>query len=215
MRRVDDDTDDERDRDQRESDQEKTQERDLNKNDQKNTQSKKGVPESTATALDGLDLFEDNAGRPSEPLNQNDPSLSNIPHMASDGCNFRSYQGVAEDDLGKNLTAEEIKDAVDILKKTPDRYNPSRMVIDEEMKVNNPDQVMNDAYDRLGSPDTTATAGWGGNGRSPDYMNQEGITDNDHEHHVLVDGNGNLVNDPYSPDLHLRDTTTTNIWINR
>ena len=171
------------------------------------------VPDSTSEVLGDLDLFEDGAGRPTEPLDQNDPALSGIDNMASSGCNFRSYQGVAESETGLNLTADEIAQAVNDLQSTPNLANPNEMAVGSDMTVNNPDQVMNDAFDRLGAGDTTATAGWGGNGRDPDYQNQLGTTANNNDHHRLLDSGGNLLNDPYSPDLPLTNTSTVNIWI--
>ena len=62
--------------------------------------------------------------------------------MAASGCYFRSCQAVAERETGQALTAEQITAAVRALQ-------ASGAVL-PNMKVENPDAVINDAFARLG-----------------------------------------------------------------
>jgi hypothetical protein len=162
----------------------------------------------------GLSANENPQQRPASSLAQNDPALADIPHMALEGCNFRTYQSVAEFETGLFLTADEIRDSVKVLQSTPNRANPSQMAVDGDLRVNNPDQVVNDAFARLGSPNITGTAGYGQeNNQAPDYYQQWGTTPRGGRHSVLLDSNGSLLNDPFYPDINLTNTSQTPIYL--
>jgi RHS repeat-associated protein len=152
--------------------------------------------------------------RPVTPIAQNDPLLSGIPKMSEYGCVFRTYQGVAENYTGLNLTAGEIVESVKTLQSTPNIANPTQMVVDKEMKVNNPDQVINNAFEILGQSGTTATVNWGAEKeQTPDYYRQVGTTPLGNEHSVLLDSNKNLITDPYDPNIPLTDTQAMPVYI--
>jgi len=160
------------------------------------------------------EMAESYGGRPETPYQQNDPELNDIQNMASDGCNFRVYQHVVERYTGVNMTAEEIAEAVETLQNTPDQSNPDQMVLEENMTVNNPDQVMDHAFDVLGYPELRATAGYGGDTDNPDFQNRRGTTSNDNSHSQLLDKEGNMIFDPYDPDISgLSNTYTYDIFI--
>ena len=131
-------------------------------------------------------------------IDQNDAVLSDIENMARWGCNFRSCQNVAEFETGVALTSDQIKKSVkDLL---------DAGAIQDSMSVSNPDLVINDAFDRLGMPDVTATVGYGGNGNDPDYTIMWGDTPNNSntagaDHARMGDNDSLLLNDPYSPDI--------------
>jgi RHS repeat-associated protein len=147
-------------------------------------------------------------------LSQNDTGLSDIGNMATDGCNFRALQSVAEIETGTSLTAEQIREAVTTLQSTPDASNPDQMVITGDLYVNNADQVINDAFDRLGQPDTYATSGYGAEeNQEPDYYRRQGTTPLGNRHYVIVDSNGNLLFDPYNPDIQLDNTSDLEIYL--
>jgi hypothetical protein len=158
--------------------------------------------------------LESKEARPKTPIAQNDPALSSIPKMSEYGCVFRTYQGVAENYTGLNLTAGEIVESVKTLQSTPNIANPTQMVVDKEMTVNNPDQVINNAFETLGNPGTTATVNWGAEKKqTPDYYRQVGTTPLGNEHSGLLDSNKNLITDPYVPDIPLVDTKEMPIYI--
>lgn len=138
-----------------------------------------------------------------------------IDNMSGAGCNFRTYQAVAELTTGLNLTSTEINSAVIMLQNTPNAADTSEMALSLDMTVNNPDQVMNDAFSRLGATGITATAGWGGNGLPADFTNISGKTSLNSTHHQLGDSSGNLLFDPYTPDIPLTNTSTIDIFLHR
>ena len=138
-------------------------------------------------------------------LGQNDPALAGIPSMAELGCNFRSIQAVAEVDTDQALTAEQIINSVETLQASG--------ALSEDMTVNNPDAVINDAFDRLGQPDTTATVGWGGGDSDPDATIIWGTTPNDNSHAQLGDSEGNEIWDPYNPNIDVDVTNINDVFI--
>ena len=138
-------------------------------------------------------------------LGQNDPALANIPSMPESGCNFRSCQAVAETHVGEALTAEQITESVEDLQESG--------ALGEDMAVNNPDAVINDAFDRLGQPDVTATVGWGGGDSEPDATIIWGTTPNDNSHAQLGDSGGNEIWDPYDPDIDVDVTNINDVFI--
>jgi len=147
------------------------------------------------------------------PIEQNDPALAGIENMADCGCNFRAYQNVVEDYTGLNMTPEEIRDSVTRLQATPSRRDPSQMAIDETFFVNDPDVIMDDAFDVLGNPSVTATAGWGSRGSEPDYFIRRGQTPNDNLHSQVLDADGQLLWDPYSPDIDLEQSRRIPVYV--
>ncbi len=154
-----------------------------------------GMPYEVQQAM-GLNNAQPNI--PSGILAQNDPALSGIANMAASGCNFRSCQSVAELETGIALTAAQIADSVKAMQDSG--------ALKSDMTVKNPDAVINDAFDRLGQPGTTATVGWGGKGASPDYEILWGDTPNNSnkkgaDHARLGDGKGNLLKDSYNPPI--------------
>jgi hypothetical protein len=49
--------------------------------------------------------------------------------------------------------------------------------------------------------------------QKPDYYRQRGTTPKGGPHSVLLDANGNLLNDPYEPDIPLTNTRLTPIYL--
>ena len=147
------------------------------------------------------------------PLTQNSEELSGIAQMAEYGCYFRAAQAVAELEVGVALTAEQIQDAVTTLQNTA---NPTRgsnnMVINANLRVNNPDVVINDAFERLGRSDLTGTVGWGGTPGQQDYIIQESQVTGANQHFTLHDNSGNLLFDP-RPGLTTTTPTNRNVYI--
>lgn len=89
------------------------------------------------------------------------------------------------------------------------------------MIVNNPDAIINDAFDWLGEPDKTANVGWGGNGEDPDYTIIWNETLNNGnpdgpDHAVLGDSDGNTIHNPYNPDVEgMEEDYTNDVYIHR
>jgi hypothetical protein len=154
------------------------------------------VPEVTTSA---------DPSRPTVPLKQNSDELKDIPHMKLQGCNFRMFQSIAELTTGLCLTPEEIKAAVEVLQNTPSKVNPKVMVIDDKFFVNAPNQVMDDAFERLGST-ITATADYGKKDQEPDYYRLRGDTQLGNRHSVLLNSNKELLYDPNDPPRTLTNT---------
>jgi len=146
------------------------------------------------------------------PLTQNSPELSNIEDMADYGCYFRSSQAVAEFEVGVALTAEQIQAAVTALQETPNPTKPWQMVL-EGMLVHNPDEVINDAFSRLGHPELTGTVAWGArNHTEPDYIIQERSVPGANRHFILNDNSGNLLFDPL-PGLTSINPNNRNVYV--
>jgi RHS repeat-associated protein len=124
-------------------------------------------------------------------LSQNSPALAGISNMAQSGCYFRSCEAVAERETGQALSAEQITAAVGALQASG--------AVTAEMKVQNPDAVINDAFARLGHSNITATVNWGGGTSAASYTIVRGVTPLHHEHYRLGDSSGDVTWDPYSP----------------
>jgi RHS repeat-associated protein len=131
-------------------------------------------------------------------INLNDNNMSNS------GCRFRALQGIAETYIGTNLTADQINQAREDLLESG--------AIDDDMFVNNPSSVINDAFRRLGSFNTATHIG-----DQDEYLNyiteSERITDatileyetSTGSHYTEGDENANEVFDP-APSVIDTDT---------
>ncbi|MBP7737018.1 MAG: hypothetical protein KA369_13655 [Spirochaetes bacterium] len=122
-------------------------------------------------------------------LNQSDTA------MQSHGCYFRACQAVAERYAGKRLSADDIKSSREALTKSGAIGQG-----DYALNVNNPDQVINDAFERLGVK-KTATVGYGGKpDQKRDFTIVAGHTEFPSgaagDHKRLGDANGNEIWDP-------------------
>lgn len=115
--------------------------------------------------------------------------------MQSHGCYFRACQAVAERYAGKRLSADDIKSSREALTKSGAIGQG-----DYALNVNNPDQVINDAFERLGVK-KTATVGYGGKpDQKRDFTIVAGHTEFPSgaagDHKRLGDANGNEIWDP-------------------
>ena len=87
------------------------------------------------------------------PILQTNPRINvNDKIMSSYGCNFRSLQNIVERELKRSLKPEQINQArKDLIEKG---------IIDkEDLYVRNPEKVINDAFERLGSKFTATHIG--------------------------------------------------------
>jgi len=148
------------------------------------------VGENPVNLVDLLGLYASD-GLPSGMLSQNDPSLADIPNMASGGCAFRTAQSVAEATMHKALTSAQIHAAVKVLQTSG--------AVGKDMYIHNIDAVIDDAFSRLGSQ-TTVTAEPSSNlAPLPNYTLVGGTTPLRHPHWRLGDSEGSWFWDPYNP----------------
>jgi len=150
------------------------------------------------------------------PLLQKSDALRSIPDMSDLGCYFRVVQAVAEFEAKRELTPEQIVDAYFVLQNTsaPTKDKPDQMAL-TDLLVNHPDYVVNDAFYRLGRPNTTAKVGHGGApGQQPDYIIHVSRTRTGRDHYTLYDNEGNLIYDPY-PGLDTSYLGVINVYILR
>jgi hypothetical protein len=76
-----------------------------------------------------------------------------------------------------------------------------------------PDKVINDAFDRLGSPDITATVGWTWEENDePEYTQRKGKRPTGY-HYQLGNEEGELLDDPHNPDLPVTNVKTRDIFL--
>jgi hypothetical protein len=134
--------------------------------------------------------------------------------MADYGCNFRVYQAVAEFTVETALTADQIQAAVTTLQNTSDPAHPGKMVLGNDLYVNNPDLVINDTFDRLGQPNMTGTVGWGAEpGQQSDYQVDRGTTTAGTTHSKLLDSSGTMIYDPNDPELQTTTIRTYDVYL--
>ena len=148
------------------------------------------------------------------PLQQNDPLLAGIENMAAFGCYFRSAQATAELEVGTALTPEQIQESVTALQNTPNPARPGSMVIENDLTVNNPDMVINDAFTRLGEQGATGTVNWGGEAGTQNYVIQRGQVTSRTNHYTLRDENGRMLFDP-NPNIMTNNPRNFNVFIHR
>jgi RHS repeat-associated protein len=148
-----------------------------------------------------------NNNQPGQSLLQTDPDLNpdrvvtngvvtNSGTMANEGCYFRSLQATAEKYTGKKLSADAINAARDKLTKNGAIGGKGVSPV----YVGNPDEVINDAFKRLGVK-KTATVGYGGEpGQKRNYTILAGNTvfpsGASGDHKRLGDANANEIWDP-------------------
>ena len=169
--------------------------------------------EDSNTLESSIQITEIQNNRPLQPFMQTSPELGDIPNMRLAGCNLMTYLLGVQNDMGVNLTSDEIHDLVNELQNTPNPANPSEMCLLSDMEVRNPDVAMNRAFDILGAPNRTGTAGYGAEpGQQPDFTNISGTTPRGGPHHQLGDTAGNLITDPWGNVIQLRNTHTVNIY---
>jgi hypothetical protein len=125
---------------------------------------------------------------------QTNPNLS---PLGSEACLYRSLQALAEEYVGRNLTPDEINAATAALRQEG--------VIGDDYYVFNMERVINDAFDRLGHPNTTAVflGTFDDKNNLPaetDATILQGRTPNGGPHFELGDSEGNLVWDPWYGD---------------
>lgn len=161
-----------------------------------------------------LKNYIDISSKPGNHFYQTSPELNSIKNMRGSGCNVMSLIYMAEEKTGKRLTPQQISELVNIVQSTPNVIKPWEMAVEKDMRVNNPDIVMNKAFGMLGYPNLTATINHGNKkGQKVDYIQKKGKTKLNNPHFTVADSEGNGIYDPWGSPVEVEKIEDRNVYI--
>lgn len=144
--------------------------------------------------------------------------------IANAGCNFLSIAAVGQMLAGKALTKAQLLEIWNVAQQTDCTYKENEQqvsgkIITNEGRVNNPDRLLDLVFEKLGVTGIGASVGWdASHGRGQIvctivWGDTQFTERTKNRHATLGDVNGNVIWDPYNPDLSLTNTSTYKVYI--